>query len=189
MKLDVPQKIIREIPTSLIDNLLNAFTEEDWHISDYRNGAGGMSKTNTIPILHTPLCRTGQCDMGAIKSIKKELLYDKYYPLVEPILELLKENYQYRQCALFITRLAPHSVIESHPDSGNFLELCHRVHVPLKTNPKVKYVIDDVPYYWEAGKVYEFDNTRVHGVINESDDYRIHLIINLYNLTDDELNK
>ena len=54
-------------------------------------------------------------------------------------------------------------------------------------NPDVKYVIDDIEYYWEKGNIYEFDNMRLHGVINRSNQHRVHLVINLYNLTDEEL--
>ena len=187
MKLDVEQKVVCELSDTIIENILGLFTEEDWHVSDYRNSAGGMSKTNTIPILHTPLCKTGQCDMGAIKALRKEPLYDKYFPHIQPILDLLKQYYEYKQYAIFITRLAPKAMINPHPDTGNFLELCNRIHVPLKTNPDVKYLIDKNSYYWERGKIYEFDNTRVHGVYNNSDEDRIHLIINLYNLNDDQL--
>jgi hypothetical protein len=187
MKLNVDHKIVCDIDETIIDSIVDAFTEDDWHVSDYRNKAGGMSKTNTIPIMHTPLCRTGQCDMEPIKQLRKELLYDKYFPLVEPVLDKLREHYQFRQYAIFIARLSPKSSINPHADSGNFLELCNRIHVPLVTNPEVKYMIDKNFYYWQRGKIYEFDNTRLHGVYNNSDEYRIHLVINLYNLSDEQL--
>jgi aspartyl/asparaginyl beta-hydroxylase (cupin superfamily) len=48
-------------------------------------------------------------------------------------------------------------------------------------------MIDKNMYYWERGKIYEFDNTRLHGVYNNSNEYRIHLVINLYNLSDEQL--
>ena len=188
MKLEVDQKVVCSIDKMLIDNIVNTFVEDDWIISDYRRNIITMNTTNTIPVFHTPLCRTGQYDMEPIRKLRKELLYDKYFPLIEPILDVLKEHYEFRQYAIFMTRVEPHSSIGEHRDKGNFLELCNRIHVPLVTNPAVKYIIEDVPYYWEAGKIYEFDNTRLHRVENNSDDYRIHLIINLYNITDEELN-
>jgi hypothetical protein len=189
MKMDVDQKLVGMMPTTLINNLLNSIDEQDWYSSDYRRSIDTMVDCNSIPIFHTPLCATGQCDMGAIKSIRKELMYDKFFPLVEPILEVLRNYYEFRQYSCFLSRLAPGGVIGMHPDRGNFLELCHRVHIPLKSNPEVHYVIDDKSYYWEPGKVYEFDNTRLHGVFNESKDYRIHLVVNLYNLSDEQLNE
>jgi len=187
MKLPVDQKKVGTVSMETILSILNSIEEEDWFVSDYRKGVGNMSDTNSIPVFHTPLCASGYCNMEPIRSIRKEKLYDKFFPLISPILDTLKTIYTFRQYSLFISRLRPGGMIGFHVDRGNFLELCHRVHVPLKSNPKVEYVIDDKTYYWEPGNIYEFDNTRMHGVLNKSDDYRIHLVINLYNLSDEEL--
>jgi hypothetical protein len=189
MKLDVDQKIIGQMPTHLIENFLNAIDEQDWYADDYRQNVGNMSDTNSIPIHHSPLCASGRYDMEPIRSIRKEKLYDKFFPYVEPILDVLREHYEFKQYSCFLARLKPFGKIGEHNDRGSFLELCHRVHVPLKSNSDVRYVIDDKSYYWEPGNIYEFDNTRRHAVHNNSEDYRIHLVINLYNLTEEQLNE
>ena len=182
MKLDVPYKQLSTIPYDIIDNLVFNISENDWYISDYRNNATNMGNTNSIPIQHTEKCLGGEPG-SAIRNIKKEVLYDKYFPLIEPILDHLKQHYSYHTYTAFLARLDSKSEIGMHRDgNGPFLSLCHRIHVPIITNPDVKYVIDDVEYYWEKGNVYEFDNMRVHGVINRSEEYRVHLVINLYSL-------
>jgi hypothetical protein len=181
MKLAVPYIEICDMPDELISGILGAIAEEDWHVSDYRRSAGNMSSTNTIPIHHTPLCATCGTE-EAIKAIRKEVLFEKFEPLLTPFLELLRGYYEFNQYAAFIARLHPHGDIGMHPDSGVFLETCHRIHLPLQTNPKVAYCIEDQEYYWQRGKAYEFDNTRLHGVKNRSDEFRIHLVVNLYNL-------
>ncbi len=185
--MDVPFKVVTNISIDLLDNIINNIEESDWYFSDYRNAVGNMESVNSIPIHHTPLCASGLCNNKAIREIRKEPLYVKYYPLIEPILKELKEHYNFRQYAAFLARLHPHTNIGMHPDSGNFLTLCHRVHVPLVTNPKIEYIIEDKKYYWKKGTIYEFDNTLLHGVSNKSNNHRIHLVINLYNLTDEEL--
>jgi hypothetical protein len=182
MKLAVPYIEICDVPEELISGMLGAIAEEDWHTSDYRNAAANMGNTNSIPIHHTPLCASGLCTDEPIKAIRKEILFDKFEPLLTPFLDLLREHYQFDQYAAFFARLHPHSDIGMHPDSGNFLTKCHRIHFPLQTNPKVAYCIEDQEYYWQRGKAYEFDNTRLHGVKNRSDEIRIHLVVNLYSL-------
>jgi hypothetical protein len=167
--------------------VLNIIDEQDWYEDDYRKDAVSMSDCNSIPILHTPLCVGFSPGLSSIRSIRKEALYEKFFPHIEPILNELKKYYEYNRCSIFIARLKPGGIIDEHADAGPFLELCNRVHVPLKSNPKVRYVVDGKSYYWEPGKIYEFDNTRVHGVYNESGEDRIHLVINLYNLTDEQL--
>ena len=182
MKMDVPYIKVCDISTDILDNILNNIDEDDWFKWDYRKNVANMDDCNSIPIHHTPLCASGWNNMKPILNIRKEPSYDKYYPLIEPILERLKKYYDYNQYATFLARLRPNATIGFHCDSGNFLTLCHRIHVPLKTNPKVYYCIENAVYHWEKGSIYEFDNTRVHGVKNESIEDRIHLIINLYNL-------
>jgi len=180
MKLDVDHKVVGAVPDHLIQAILDVIDENDWRVSDYRNKAGNMGDTHSIPIMHTPLCFSGYCDMRPVNDIRPEPLYDKYHPVVKPVLDILGQHYEYAKYAAFLAYLKPRGVIGLHPDSGHFLTLCHRIHVPLLTNPGVAYVIEDNEYYWERGKIYEFDNTRVHGVANRSDEPRIHLVVNLY---------
>ena len=180
MRLDVPYREICSMPVSLIDSLLSKIEEPDWHVSNYRKSAGNMPDTDSIPILHTPLCASGLCNDRPIAEIKEEPLYRKFINEIQPILNVLREHFEFDKHAMFIARLRPHGTIGMHPDVGNFLTKCHRVHVPLQTNPLVAYRIEDQEYYWQKGKVYEFDNTLVHGVFNRSDEYRIHLVVNLY---------
>lgn len=187
VKLPEPCYEICDVPDALISGVLELIDEADWHVSDYRREAGNMESTNSIPIHHTPLCATCPTD-EAIKSIRKELLYEKYAASIRPILELLGTKYKYNQYAAFISRLEPNASIGMHRDRGAYLETCRRIHVPLFTNPKVAYCIERKEYYWMRGKAYEFDNTRPHGVKNRSDEYRIHLVINLYDLPDDFIN-
>lgn len=186
MLLDVDYKCVGEISKQLITNLLNSINENDWFEDDYRKSVSNMQDCNSIPIRHALVCVFGY-GLESIKQIEKRKLFDKFFPHIEPILNELKKYYEFRQYACFISRLNPGGVIGMHPDTGAFLELCHRVHVPLKSNSKVRYVIENNSYYWEPGKIYEFDNTREHGVINESEEERIHLVLNLYNLSDEEI--
>jgi hypothetical protein len=181
MRLTVPYIEVCDVPDELIANLLSSIGEQDWHVSNYRNLAGNMADTDSIPLHHTPLCATCTTD-EAIRSIRKEALFGKFEPYIEPFLTLLGKHYTFNQYATFIARLRPMGEIGMHPDIGAFLEACHRVHIPLQTNPKVAYCIEDQEYYWQRGKAYEFDNTRLHGVKNRSDEIRIHLVVNLYNL-------
>ena len=184
MKLPVDQKKVCEIDKIIIDNILKNIVEEDWFIDNYRNNAGNMHDTNSIPIFHSIAC--GQ-DPDALLTVKKRLLFEKFYPLILPILDKLKNYYDYNYHTSFLARLNPYGTIAEHVDSGDFLTKCHRIHVPIKTNKNVTYWINNKPYYWKVGNVYEFDNLNQHRVNNNSNQERIHLILNLYNLSEDEL--
>lgn len=82
--------------------------------------------------------------------------------------------------AVFIKLLSGCSVPE-HQDtpSGreNIFSKTRRYHIPIITNPQVYMKCLDTDYYLEKGNVYELENTKNHGVRNESKMDRIHLVI------------
>jgi len=67
-------------------------------------------------------------------------------------------------------RIIPHR--DSHPSFG----AGHRIHVPIATNPRVRFMIDGQPAMLEVGHAYEINNQKVHSVMNKGDADRIHFI-------------
>lgn len=185
MKLDVPYFEICDVPIEIVNNIFNIIEEKDWHANDYRSAGGpvfNMEQSNSIPIHHTPLCLVYDTDGTAIRSIAKQPAYEKFYPVIKPVLDILSQHYIYNQYACFLSRLPPGGIIGLHTDDGSFLTECHRIHLPIQTNEKALYLLDTYTYNWKQGTLYEFDNTRIHGVINKGNADRIHLVINLYNI-------
>lgn len=69
--------------------------------------------------------------------------------------------------------------IATHVDSGEFLSIGRRVHVPLITNPDVIFTVLNNSINMEVGKYYEINNSLPHSVKNNSDDKRIHIILDI----------
>ncbi|MGH8251115.1 MAG: aspartyl/asparaginyl beta-hydroxylase domain-containing protein [Steroidobacteraceae bacterium] len=67
-------------------------------------------------------------------------------------------------------RILPHR--DSHPSFG----AGHRIHVPIVTNPRVRFMIDGRPFNLEVGQAYEINNQKVHSVMNKGDADRINFI-------------
>ena len=67
-------------------------------------------------------------------------------------------------------RILPHR--DSHPSFA----AGHRIHVPISTNPRVRFMIDGRPYQLEVGQAYEINNQKVHSVMNKGDADRINFI-------------
>ena len=67
-------------------------------------------------------------------------------------------------------RIIPHR--DSHPSFG----AGHRIHVPIITNPRVRFMIDGKPFQLEVGQAYEINNQKVHSVMNKGDADRINFI-------------
>ena len=67
-------------------------------------------------------------------------------------------------------RILPHR--DSHPSLG----AGHRIHVPIVTNPRVRFMIDGRPYQLQVGEAYEINNQKVHSVMNKGALDRINFI-------------
>ena len=67
-------------------------------------------------------------------------------------------------------RILPHR--DSHPSFG----AGHRIHVPIITNPRVRFMIDGRPFQLEVGQAYEINNQKVHSVMNKGTEDRINFI-------------
>jgi len=67
-------------------------------------------------------------------------------------------------------RILPHR--DTHPSFG----VGHRVHVPIVTNPRVRFMIDGRPFQLEVGLAYEINNQKVHSVMNKGAVDRINFI-------------
>ena len=67
-------------------------------------------------------------------------------------------------------RILPHR--DSHPSFG----VGHRIHVPIVTNPRVRFMIDGQPFQLEVGQAYEINNQKTHSVMNKGTTDRINFI-------------
>ena len=67
-------------------------------------------------------------------------------------------------------RILPHR--DSHPSFA----IGHRIHVPIITNPRVRFMIDGRPFNLEVGQAYEINNQKTHSVMNKGATDRINFI-------------
>lgn len=67
-------------------------------------------------------------------------------------------------------RILPHR--DAHPS----FSVGHRIHVPIVTNPRVRFMIDGRPYQLQVGEAYEINNQKVHSVMNKGAEDRINFI-------------
>ena len=67
-------------------------------------------------------------------------------------------------------KIAPH--IDTHPS----FHRGHRIHVPITTNPRVRFMIDGRPHQLQVGQAYEINNQKNHSVMNKGSEDRITFI-------------
>jgi hypothetical protein len=73
-------------------------------------------------------------------------------------------------------RLKSQGRIRPHRDSLHSFHLGHRIHVPITTNPGVRFMIEGKPYPFEVGRAYELNNQKKHSVMNMGREDRISFI-------------
>lgn len=66
--------------------------------------------------------------------------------------------------------------ITPHRDSHPSFHHGHRIHVPITTNARVRFIIDGRPYRFEVGQAYELNNQLTHSVANKGNEDRINFI-------------
>jgi hypothetical protein len=75
--------------------------------------------------------------------------------------------------------MKPRSRVRTHKDRSDILYVSRRFHVPIKTNKLVTFYSENIGRHLEAGRLYELNNIKYHSVRNDSDENRIHLILDV----------
>lgn len=73
-------------------------------------------------------------------------------------------------------KLLAGNVISPHTDQHPSFHSGHRIHVPISTNPRVRFMIDGQPYQLQPGEAYELNNQKTHSVMNKGSEDRITFI-------------
>jgi hypothetical protein len=103
--------------------------------------------------------------------------------LLEPVMQAAVAQYDYANGAfprVMLARMAPGGEIKPHRDANAAAKWPHKIHVPLLTNDRVTFFIDNVGYHLPEGEAAEVNNMGVHAVKNDGDSDRIHLIFEYY---------
>ncbi len=74
-------------------------------------------------------------------------------------------------------RLAGKSEVSPHVDFNYHWYSRIRIHIPVITNPEVIFHCGDEAIHMAAGECWIFDSWRLHQVVNNSEQTRIHLVI------------
>ncbi len=75
-----------------------------------------------------------------------------------------------------LMRLSPKATVPVHTDINYYWRDRFRIHIPIVTDPSIRFCCNDNEVNMAAGEVWVFDNWHNHTVINPSDVTRIHLV-------------
>lgn len=94
------------------------------------------------------------------------------YPLLD-----VTQGDRFGRCV--ITRLAPGAKIDRHIDYGAPVSYYQRFHLALYNKPGAKFIIGDEEFEPTTGDLYIVANHKEHEVINDSDEERLTMIIDV----------
>lgn len=112
-------------------------------------------------------------------------LWHEWRGLLSPVMQQAVHPYGYARAdypRVMLARMAPGGVIHPHVDSNPAARWPHKVHVPLLTNPQVKFLVGSQVHNFPEGVAVEVNNLGPHGVRNDGDTDRIHLIFEYFDL-------
>jgi hypothetical protein len=116
---------------------------------------------------------------------------DEFEPPMRPTPALAQCPYIVQVLAQFQTllgrarlmRLEPGYGVPAHFDIQHYWRTHTRVHIPLRTDPAIRFHSGDQSVHMAAGEAWTFDNWRVHKVVNETQVRRIHLTFDTFGST------
>jgi hypothetical protein len=157
----------------LRDSIL-ALSEESWGHNTYRQLEYEVhQQTQSVVMIFTD--GSGWPNIEVTREQGWELLAEHAVPLMD---QILKDHYPPggRIIRAMAARLQPGGVIMPHRDQHPSFHHGHRIHIPIYTNSRVRFMIDGRPYRFQVGHAYEINNQQKHSVINKGSEGRINFI-------------
>ena len=174
MDIDAPLQELGEVE---VDSLHRAILKLDSAVWKERPLAENIyenhQQTQSIVLVFTTAA--GWPEIEVSKESGWDILADVAVPVMHSIIETWYSKGGSIIRAM-VSRLPAGRVISPHIDKHPSFHAGHRVHVPITSNPRVRYMIDGRPYNLEPGKAYELNNQKNHSVMNKGQDDRINFL-------------
>jgi hypothetical protein len=174
MDIDLPIRPLGEVPMQALADAILAQDEIAWNENQRRQTDYEVhEQTRSIVLLFADAgdakriivnpCE-GWARLGSIAEPLMQEIIRRHYPPGGTIIRAMAAK------LLAGGRILPHR--DAHPSFA----LGHRIHVPIQTNPRVRFIIDGRPCPMQIGNAYEINNQKMHSVTNKGTTDRINFI-------------
>lgn len=174
MNIDSRLRELGDIDAAPLVDAILALGSDAWREEKYRQQAFDVHKqTESIVMVFVNL------DVWPIIEVKKEPGWNRLANVAVPVMHDIIERC-YPKGGTIIRAMAAKLLaggkITPHTDTHPSFHIGHRIHIPITTNPRVRFMIDGRPHRFEVGKAYEINNQMNHSVANKGNDDRITFI-------------
>ena len=174
MDIEVPLKELGDYDIAPLRDAILGLDELAWVDNTYRQQEYEVHRqTESVVLVFTD--GSGWPNIEVRRERGWELLSHAAVPLMQ---QLIEDHYPPGGTIIraMAARLASGGIIKPHRDKHPSFHYGHRIHIPIVTNPRVRFMIDGRPYRMEVGKVYEINNQMQHSVMNKGGEGRINFI-------------
>ena len=156
---------------ALIEAVL-AQDEEAWKDNQHRQQAYDVHyQTESLVMIF--------CDGWPELEVSKESAWDALKETAVPLMrDILDKHYPPGGTVIraMAAKLKAGGIISPHRDTHPSFVHSHRIHIPITTNPGVRFMINGRPHRFQLGNAYEINNQQNHSVMNSGSEDRITFI-------------
>ncbi|MEX2497146.1 MAG: aspartyl/asparaginyl beta-hydroxylase domain-containing protein [Woeseia sp.] len=174
MNIDTPLRKLGAVDCTALCEAVFAQENRAWHEDKYRQEAFEVHHaTQSIVLLFVDIGRWPDI------VVKKEPGWPRLADMALPLMnDIISRHYEPGGTVIraMAAKLLAGGKITPHVDRHPSFHSGHRIHVPISTNPRVRFMIDGQPYQLEVGEAYEINNQLTHSVMNKGSEDRITFI-------------
>ena len=173
MDIETPLKDLGEIDIEPLRKAILALDESTWLDNQQRQTDYEVHRQTQSVIL--VFCDGTKKELEVSKQAGWDLLADTAVPVMH---DLIERGYPKGGTIIraMAAKLLARGRINPHFDSHPTFRCSHRIHVPITTNSRVRFMIDGRPFRMQVGKAYEINNQKTHSVMNSGTEDRITFI-------------
>jgi hypothetical protein len=174
MDIDVPLRELGTVDSGALREVILAQGDDAWHEDEYRQEAFEVHHaTQSIVMLFVDIERWPEI------LVKREPGWPRLAEVALPLMnDILSRFYPPGGTVIraMAAKLVAGGKITPHVDKHPSFHRGHRIHVPITTNARVRFMIDGRPYQFKVGEAYEINNQKTHSVMNKGAEDRITFI-------------
>lgn len=174
MDIGIPLRELGEFDSSALRDAILTQDAAAWNEDQYRQDKYEVHRqTESIVLVFTDGSNWPK------STVQKEPGWDRLADVAVPLMHAIIAKH-YPKGGTIIRAMAAKLLaggrIDPHHDQHPSFHCGHRIHIPITTNPRVRFMIDGRPYQFKVGEVYELNNQKQHSVMNKGTEDRITFI-------------
>ena len=174
MDIGKPLRELGEFDSSALREAILGQDDAAWDEDQYRQDKYEVHRqTRSIVLVFT------DGESWPNSNVKKEPGWDRLADVAVPLMhEIIDKHYPKGGTIIraMAAKLIAGGRIDPHHDQHPSFHCGHRIHIPITTNSRVRFMIDGRPFQFEVGEVYELNNQLQHSVMNKGSEDRITFI-------------